>query len=143
MAGRCLNALSRTRRWTTGSVAAVLLLGSCGDDCDTHGSCYPHGIYVNADETLDTSTATICIDGDCVTVRPGEGEGNYSAAFFSGTWEPGREVALKIEVFDSSGGLIDSVTEERTMDRTSVESGGCGCGAFYYGWRDGELYEQD
>ncbi len=38
-------------------------------------------------------------------------------------------------VFDANGGVINSLTETRTMDPS-----GCACGVLFYGWKNGRLH---
>ncbi len=120
-------------------LAAILAFASCSDaDCQT--SCLPYGTYVELNAELDTATAKICFDDECTTVRPGEGDGtgdgNVTTGFYSNEWQDGRRVHLTIDVFDSTGAILDSVDETRTMDTS-----GCSCGVFFYGWRDGHLHK--
>ena len=115
------------------AVTAVLLAG-CSSDC-ARGSCLPFGTYIDPNDTLGATSAEICFDGDCTTVEALAGAEDVFNGFNVGTWEEGRSVELRMTVFDENGGVIDSLTETRTMN-----SSGCACGVLFYGWKNGRLH---
>jgi len=115
------------------ALAAVVLVG-CGSDC-SEGSCYPAGTYIDPNDALGAASAEICFDGDCTTVEAAAGPDDVFNGFNVDTWEEGRSVELRVTVFDANSGVIDSLTETRTMD-----SSRCGCGALFYCWKNGRLH---
>lgn len=112
----------------------VVVLVGCGSDC-SKGSCYPPGTYIDPNDALGASSAEICFDGDCTTVKALAGADDVFNGFNIDTWQEGRSVELRITVLDANGGVIDSVNETRMMD-----SSGCACGALFYGWKNGRLH---
>lgn len=127
-------------RMAAGLAAGVLLISGCSD-CKEDSSCLPRGTYIDANELLGATSAKICFDDDCKTLVPGEDDGggsvdgNVTNGFYRSDWTDGRELMLTIEVYNSAGNTLASISEERTMD-----SGGCACGVLFYDWKDGTLH---
>ena len=114
--------------------AAVMLLVSGCSNCKGSPSCRPRGTYIDANELLGATSATVCFDDDCQVLKPGDGEGNTTTGFYRADWTDGRELMLTIVVFNTWGDTLGSISEERRMD-----SAGCSCGVFFYDWKDGVL----
>jgi hypothetical protein len=112
----------------------IVALVGCGSDCP-EGSCYPAGTYIDPNDALGAASAEICFDSDCTTVEAAAGPNDVFNGFNVDTWDEGRSVELRVTVFDVNGGVIDSLTETRTMD-----SSGCACGVLFYGWQNGRLH---
>jgi hypothetical protein len=123
------------------SFAAGLLVISACSDCKEDSSCLPRGTYVEANELLGATSARICFDDDCKTLVPGEDDGsggvdgNVTNGFYRGDWTDGREFTLTINVYNSAGDTLGSISEKRKMD-----PGGCACGVLFYDWKDGALH---
>jgi len=111
-----------------------LVLGGCGSDC-VEDSCYPLGVYIDANDDLDATSAEICVDDDCKTIEALTGPDDVFNGFNIDTWYEDRTVAIRLTVFDSAGAAIDSLTDRRKMD-----SSGCSCGVLYYEWKGGRLH---
>jgi hypothetical protein len=114
-------------------VAAFALVG-CSTDC-AEESCMVAGTYVDPNDSLGAESAEICFDDDCHTMKAIEGNEDVFLGFNRDDWHEGREFRLRITVFDAKGQVIDTLSEQRTMD-----SSRCGCGVLFYDWHDGRLH---
>ena len=120
--------------------AAMLLISGCSY-CKKDSSCRPRGTYIDANELLGATSAKICFDDDCKTLLlggddgGGSVDGNTTNGFYRSDWTDGRELMLTIEVYNSVGDTVGSISEERKMD-----SGGCACGVLFYDWKNGALH---
>jgi hypothetical protein len=125
-----------TSRATGVRIAAGLLafaLVGCSSTCET-GSCLPHGTYIDPNAALGATSAEICYDDECTTVTPTNDSSDNFLTFDTQRWDEGRTMKLRLTVFDANHGIIDSLTERRTMD-----SSRCACGVLYYVWKNGHL----
>jgi hypothetical protein len=118
-------------------VLLALVLIGCSSTCQ-QGDCLPHGTYIELNQELDTTSAQICFDAKCSTVKANEGTSDIFTGFNSDYWAEGKTVQLHLTVFDSANKVIDTLTESRTMD-----SSGCACGVLYYTWQDGHLHRKN
>jgi hypothetical protein len=115
------------------ALTAAVLVG-CSSDCADR-SCYPPGTYIEPNDVLGATSAEICFDADCTTVEALAGPDDVFNGFNVDTWREGRSVEVRLTVLDAKGGVIDSLTETRTMD-----SSDCACGVLFYDWKSGRLH---
>lgn len=127
----------RMRRATGSRIGAGLLgfaLVGCSATCKT-GSCFPLGTYIQPNDALGATSAEICYDADCVTVKANNGPNDNFSTFDTNRWNEGRTIQLRLTVFDANNKVIDSLTEKRTMD-----SSACACGVMAYDWKNDHLH---
>ena len=127
-------------RMAFGLAATMLMISGCSG-CKGDSSCLPRGTYIDANELLGATSAKVCFDDDCKTLVPGGDDGggtvdgNVTNGFYRSDWTNGRKLRLTIEVYNSAGDTLGSISEDRKMD-----SGGCACGVLFYNWKNGELH---
>lgn len=119
------------------AVLAAFVFVGCGtgsSTCSTR-SCYPPGTYIIPNDDLGVTSAEICFDSDCTNVEALAGPDDFFNGFNVDTWQEGRTVEVRLTVFDGDANVIDSITEQRTMD-----SSRCACGVLFYDWKASRLH---
>ncbi|KKK34497.1 hypothetical protein WN59_07145 [Salinicoccus sediminis] len=113
----------KSKIWMTAMLAAVMLLGACGNDIDSENR--DHGSHEEADEEVRSLDVNLEVPG---TAKAGENE-SFTAHVTSNEEDVTDADKVRFEVLDADGNSLDMIEAEHsenglyTIDYTFDEAG--------------------